>query len=647
MALASDLLPRVNAIQDLFTRAGQDPIKLPRIVVVGVQSSGKSSVLESLVGKSFLPRGVGIQTRTPLVLHISNCPIDDPRREGVPYEEWGTFLHSGDRVFKMEELCAEIQEQTKRLAGRNSNIVPDPITLNVFSPHATDLSLVDLPGLTKVPVGEQPLNIEEQTQSLIIDYIKEQDTVILAVLTANTDMATNESLKLAKSVDPDGERTLAVLTKLDLMDRGTHARDVLEGKVIPVKLGIIGVINRSQQDINENKSMEDTLAYEKGFLEAHYADLAATNGTPFLAKKLSKLLLNHIGKRLPELENKMRREVRECEKTLENLLPPVYDKRRHLTSLLDEFCRSFRELCDTGSQDVTCLKLSGGSALSNIVHGDRLRNLFASNAPYEAYSKDEIIAAIRQSNGLRAPFGIIDVAFEKLIKPLIRDMQKPALDCVEDVKKELASMCKSTIPKEIELRYPQLKKDIINVVQDVIDQRGQIVIQEIKDAVAIEVGHKTFKRCNLRVNLVELPAVAEGNQERAFREGTRKQDLQNRLSSAGHEKDEIERQILFLEMSAEDERRVKALGQMLDDYYKTVAASIEDFTAKVIVTFLIHEVRDSLNAELNGALLLGEEELNGLFTEKSDIAAVRDAASTKLQVLQEALHMLSGLVSQR
>lgn len=119
-------------------------------------------------------------------------------------------------------------------------------------------------------------------------------------------MATSESLKFAKEVDPDGRRTLAVVTKLDLMDAGTDAIDILCGRVIPVKLGIIGVVNRSQQDIIDNKGISDQLKDESAFLQRKYPTLATRNGTHYLAKTLNRLLMHHIRDCLPDLKVKFK-----------------------------------------------------------------------------------------------------------------------------------------------------------------------------------------------------------------------------------------------------------------------------------------------------------------------------------------------------
>uniref|UniRef100_A0AC34GET0 Dynamin-type G domain-containing protein n=1 Tax=Panagrolaimus sp. ES5 TaxID=591445 RepID=A0AC34GET0_9BILA len=124
---------------------------------------------------------------------------------------------------------------------------------------------------------------------MIKKYIENPNALILAVTPANTDFATSESLSLAKKFDEAGERTLCVLTKLDIMDSGTDATDVLNGITIPVKLGIIGVVNRSQADIIAKKPVEECLAAEAIYLQNHYPDLADRNGIPYLAENLSKV----------------------------------------------------------------------------------------------------------------------------------------------------------------------------------------------------------------------------------------------------------------------------------------------------------------------------------------------------------------------
>ena len=119
--------------------------------------------------------------------------------------------------------------------------------------------------MTKVAVGDQPENIEEQIKSMIMEYIRPANTIILAVTPANQDLANSDALKLARQVDRDGDRTIGVITKLDLMDQGTDARNILENKFLPLKKGYIGVVNRSQKDIEERKDIKKALSAEKQF----------------------------------------------------------------------------------------------------------------------------------------------------------------------------------------------------------------------------------------------------------------------------------------------------------------------------------------------------------------------------------------------
>merc|ERR1711962_220596 len=175
----SELIHVVNAVQEVFSTADVSTslgINLPRIAVVGGQSAGKSSVLECFVGRDFLPRGSGIVTRRPLVLqlHQSKGP------------EYATFLHTSSKTFQVgEEVRKEIVEETDRETGQDRGISRKPINLRIFSPHVLDLTLVDLPGMTKVAVGDQPKDIELQIRTMILEYIVQENTIILAVTPAN------------------------------------------------------------------------------------------------------------------------------------------------------------------------------------------------------------------------------------------------------------------------------------------------------------------------------------------------------------------------------------------------------------------------------------------------------------------------------
>ena len=133
-------------------------------------------------------------------------------------DEWGEFLHlPGEKFYDFNKIRGEIVKDTEAKTGRNAGISSLPINLRIFSPHVVTLTLVDLPGITKVPVGDQPKDIERQIRDMLLKYISKPSCVILAVTPANIDLANSEGLKMAREVDPEGQRTIGVLTKVDLM----------------------------------------------------------------------------------------------------------------------------------------------------------------------------------------------------------------------------------------------------------------------------------------------------------------------------------------------------------------------------------------------------------------------------------------------
>nr|AAM61220.1 dynamin-like protein [Arabidopsis thaliana] len=305
--LGSSVIPIVNKLQDIFAQLGsQSTIALPQVAVVGSQSSGKSSVLEALVGRDFLPRGNDICTRRPLRLQLVQTK---PSSDGGSDEEWGEFLHHDPvrRIYDFSEIRREIEAETNRVSGENKGVSDIPIGLKIFSPNVLDISLVDLPGITKVPVGDQPSDIEARIRTMILTYIKEPSCLILAVSPANTDLANSDALQIAGNADPDGHRTIGVITKLDIMDRGTDARNHLLGKTIPLRLGYVGVVNRSQEDILMNRSIKDALVAEEKFFRSRpvYSGLTDRLGVPQLAKKLNQVLVQHIKALLPSLKSRI------------------------------------------------------------------------------------------------------------------------------------------------------------------------------------------------------------------------------------------------------------------------------------------------------------------------------------------------------
>ncbi|XP_050362812.1 dynamin-1-like protein isoform X4 [Nymphalis io] len=494
------LIPVINKLQDVFNTVGADAIQLPQIIVLGTQSSGKSSVIESLVGRSFLPRGPGIVTRRPLVLQLVYSPKDSKEHrsaeEGtINLEEWGKFLHTKERIHaNFDEIRQEIERETDRMAGSNKGICPEPINLKIYSTRVVNLTLVDLPGVTKVPIGDQPEDIESQIRNLIIKYISNPNSIILAVTAANTDMATSEAIKMAKEVDPDGRRTLAVVTKLDLMDAGTDAIDILCGRVIPVKLGIIGVVNRSQQDIIDKKTIEDALKDEATYLQRKYPTIATRNGTPYLAKTLNRLLMHHIRDCLPELKVRVNVMISQFQSLLNSYGEDVSDKSQTLLQIITKFASAYCSTIEGTARNIETTELCGGARICYIFHETFGRTLDSIH-PLVGLSRMDILTAIRNATGPRPALFVPEVSFELLVKRQIRRLEDPSLRCVELVHEEMQRIvqhCGTEVQQEMQ-RFPRLHQRIVDVVTQLLRTRLPATNSMVENLVAIELAYINTK----------------------------------------------------------------------------------------------------------------------------------------------------------
>lgn len=487
-----------------------------------------------LVGRDFLPRGTGIVTRRPLILQLVNIPsnaatskqsassaslsgydsisassfeigagglstYDHPSTavtstspvnnihpiaphtragpSGGQFEEWGEFLHiPGQRFYDFNQIRREIEQETARIAGNNKGINRLPINLKIFSPHVLNLTLVDLPGLTKIPIGDQPTDIERQTRNLILEYIAKPNSIILAVSPANVDLVNSESLKLARQVDPQGKRTIGILTKLDLMDHGTNALDILSGNVYPLKLGFIGVVNRSQQDIHANKSLADALVAEREFFNAHpaYRNIAHRCGTAYLAKSLNQTLMSHIRERLPDIKARLNTLMGQTEQELVSygdatLFTSPENRGALLLTLMTKFASSFVSSIEGTSSEISTKELCGGARIYyiyNEVFGNSLTTL----DPTTNLSMRDIRTAIRNSTGPRPSLFVPELAFDLLVKPQIKLLEPPAQRCVELVYEELMKICHNCGSQELS-RYPKLQGKLIEVISELLRER--------------------------------------------------------------------------------------------------------------------------------------------------------------------------------
>lgn len=505
------LIQLVNKLQDVFSTVGvNNPIDLPQIAVVGSQSGGKSSVLENIVGRDFLPRGSGIVTRRPLVLQLINRPaqsngvtpeeVSSASDKAANADEWGEFLHiPGQKFYDFSKIRDEIARETEAKVGRNAGISPAPINLRIYSPNVLTLTLVDLPGLTKVPVGDQPRDIERQIREMVLKYIGKSNAIILAVTAANIDLANSDGLKLAREVDPEGQRTIGVLTKIDLMDDGTDVIDILSNRVIPLRLGYVPVVNRGQRDIDNKKAINAALEAEKNFFENHkaYRNKSTYCGTPYLARKLNLILMMHIKQTLPDIKARISSSLQKYTAELDSLGPSILGNSANIIlNIITEFTNEWRTVLEGNNTELSSTELSGGARISFVFH-ELYSNGVKAIDPFDVVKDVDIRTILYNSSGSSPALFVGTTAFENIVKKEIKRMEDPSLKCVSLVYDELVRILSQLLGKQLYRRYPSLKEKMHGVVIAFFKKAMEPTNKLVRDLVAMEAcyintGHPDF-----------------------------------------------------------------------------------------------------------------------------------------------------------
>merc|ERR1719244_1749360 len=324
-------------------------------------------------------------------------------------------------------------------------------------------------------------------------YIQKNSCLILAVTPANSDLANSDALKLAKQVDPDGLRTIGVLTKLDLMDEGTDARDVLENKLLPLRRGYVGVVNRSQKDIEGRKDIKLAVEAERKFFLSHpaYRHMADRCGTPYLQKQLNAQLTNHIRDSLPGLRDKLQKQYLSLEKEVEQYKyfrpddPGI--KTKAMLQMIQQLQQDFeRAIEGSGSAAVNTLELSGGAKINRLFH-ERFPYEIVRMEFDEKELRKEIAFAIRNIHGVRIGLFTPDRAFDMVSKAQIAKLKEPSLKLVDLVTHELLAISREITNKMN--RYPRLREETERIITTYIREKEQACKDQIMMLIDCELAY--------------------------------------------------------------------------------------------------------------------------------------------------------------
>ena len=594
----------INLIDQLRDVGVQEYIKLPRIASLGTQSSGKSSVLESIVGLDFLPRGDGVVTRRPLELRLCHIPDGQP---------WAIFEErKGEKFTDFNKVRETIEALTDEVCVGEKNIVDKPIVLNVYSPTCPDLTLVDLPGVTRVPVGKQPKNIEEITKKMAKRYCEDPLTIILCVIAANSDIATSDGLKMAKEIDVNGVRTLGVLTKLDIMDAGTDARKALMGEEIPLKLGYVSVKNRSKQDLVNKIPMAEAFKKEKEFFSTHpvYKKMSpGYTGTDVLIKKLTKVFFRVIREHLPNIIRAINDNIRKCEEELSLLGQPMpvddAGKLSMLWNMLNEYCEIYRNVLEGryDSKRLSFLRDEGGYKVKALFKN--LLDEYTGDYKATANYKDENIDyALTIHEGDSIPgFPSVD-AFYYLLKPQLEVIKEPINETFANVFSYL-EMLSSKILERTFSRFPRVIDDISEMVSKFLNEEKDKAKYMVDCIIDMEINYLFTNDYDYMTNYTTfIPKNQEQNQE-----------ANAHLTS---------RQIF-----------IREIRNRIEAYFKLIVRNLRDSIPKSIGYNLVLSIQENMQMHLYDALYKSQEIVAAL-NEPEGIKRQREELTRQIRVMKDA-----------
>nr|XP_055035707.1 interferon-induced GTP-binding protein Mx3-like [Misgurnus anguillicaudatus] len=603
--LEERIRPYINLIDTLRSVGIQNDLALPTIVVIGDQSSGKSSVLEALSGVA-LPRGTGIVTRCPLELKLRKVRSGISWKASLSYRDKNVEIKN---PLSVEQLIADAQNE---LAGKGVGICDELITLEIMSQNVCDLTLIDLPGIARVPVKGQPEDIGNQIKRLIFKFIEKSETVNMVVVPCNIDIATTEALKMAQEVDPDGKRTLAILTKPDLIDKGTEQNilAIVQNKVIPLSKGYIMVKCRGQKQIDEKMSLEKATQMETDFFKNHEVFSCLLNEDKATIKclgtKLSQYLVDHIKKSLPLLSEKIKKQLWELRGELKEyeVGPPLepQETRAFLITMLMGFNETIKDL-------------SFGELISEDNLFVQLRAEFEKWNDHLISTVDFFQKTIAEFKVHRQKFRGCELlgfsnykVFQMILQKHLKNLKRPSIETL-DVIKETIHKQFADVAHQWFQKYPFLLNVTLNKIDNIHLKQQAKAEQRILEQFEMENMIYTQDAIYLKF----LNEICQADDDEKFS----KENLPG-----------FDKKLMYTEM--------------LQAYYQIVVQRMADQLPMMMLYFMLKETARLLCTEMLS--LMDGAQVNEILCEDSDVSRKRIEIQTRLDRLNIAQEKICNFV---
>ncbi|XP_043721496.1 dynamin-related protein 4C-like [Telopea speciosissima] len=617
------LLDTVDKLRQL--KVMKEGIELPTIVVVGDQSSGKSSVLESLAGIS-LPRGIGICTRVPLVMRLQQHSSPDPE----------LHLEYNNKEVPTDEahVAQAIEEATKEIAGDSKGISHTPITLVVKKKSVPDLTMVDLPGITRVPVRGQPEDIYEQISNIIMEYITPKESIILNVLSATVDFPTCESIRMSQRVDRTGERTLAVVTKADQAPQGLLEKVTADD--VNIGLGYVCVKNRIGEESYEEARKEEMKLFESHPLLSKIDKSIV--GIPILAQKLVQIQASSLAKCLPDIVRKINDKLSFNVSEL-NRLP------KHLSNVADAMT-AFMQIIGSSKESLKKILIRGEfdeypdekdmhctARMADFLNGCSQELDRSSRDSAKKFLMEEI-KVLEEAKGIELPNFLPRTAFLGILQSRVKQISNTPVEFVEKVWNYIENVVVRVLTFHSE-SYPQLQSCTRRAAQNLISKMKNQSVDRVTEITEME--KLTDYTCNPDYMSKWTKLMA---QRPSFMDNLKRNHSKLKIEDVGEVEVEHLRDYNLAMLEKAFDMRMRIIA-----YWEIVLQRLVDNLA----LHLVFSVQNLVNREMEKEIvneLMGPSGggIERLLEESPSVAIKRERFNQSIKLLRECKEVLGNIM---
>jgi len=577
-------------------------IDFPEIIVVGSQSSGKSSVLNSIMSLNLLPTNSRMCSKNPIRIELLHNPNSNFLIQIGQYED-GIFKK--DKFYDLKKIESEnilnlqkdILSFSKKVTQGDNNISNVEMVIKIQSQDVTNLTLIDLPGLINVPkIDEgQDKDIKQHILNMINKYASNPNSIILAVLQSRADIEVDEILGICKNLDKENSRSIGILTKPDLMSDNTCVSNYLTGDIsnnLKLKFGYFCIKNKiSEDDTTETEYFNNHKIYSK-------LEDKSRLGVVNLSLTLSNILLNKIREYIPDISFEVNNRLVETEQSLVKFKKSIPDNiSENKDFILNLFITNFTENLNNSIENKSIELNYGRKIKQNFIdYRNEINNINILEKIDDKLIEEIIISS--EGNHMQYIVPLVEV-LEKTIQDKINPvciLRNPSLNCLEKSQNTINNLVSELLNEDNFIQFPNLKKKILEQINEDINLYKSDIIKQINLLIECERNYIWSECSTFKSKFNEL------------------------------KKEEV---------------NLNVIKNVIELYYNTIIQTFGNSVPKFIMYFLINNIKKNTTTNLLHAI--NNEDKTFLLTENNEIFEKRTKLENELKNLNEIKELLNKI----